>query len=218
MTDSEAPSSEPSAKAAKTAAKPEKPARAAAAPATPRTKKAKAVAVAATSAGPQKDIQVSRHPNLGLAPLDMTASFASAAAKIRAEAAAISAGALEAAVKTDPTIRSRHDDTALRQLVRDGELMTERLGLCLASGQDRWITEYAEWIGPIQRRRGMPLGDLAALCAGIREQLEPVLSPDEFAAAARSLDAAAAILNRNGRVGGDRHHRNALLKWMYKGV
>jgi hypothetical protein len=94
----------------------------------------------------------------------------------------------------------------------------ERLALCLAGGEDQWLTEYAEWIGPIYRRRGVPLADLSALCAGIRETVDAQLSADEFAAAARSLDAAGAILKLNGRVGGDRHKRNALSKWMYRGV
>ncbi len=160
----------------------------------------------------------SRHPNLGLAPIDMTAGNAAAAAKLRANATGISAGALEAAVRDDPTIRTRYDQVGLRRLLRDGELLVERLALCLAGGEDRWLTEYAEWIGPIYRRRGVALADLSALCAGIRETVDAQLSADEFAAAARSLDAAGAILKLNGRVGGDRHKRNALSKWMYRGV
>jgi hypothetical protein len=206
VTESQAPRSKPTAKAAV------KPAPKASAKAAGKS------AVAVVVAPKPNDVQVFRHPNLGLAPVDMAGAHAAAAAKIRGEAAVLSAGALEAAVKADPTIRARYDDAALRQLLRDVELLTVRLALCLDSGQDRWITGYAEWIGPIQRRRGVPLADLATLCTWLREQLEPTLSPNEFAAATRSLDAAAAIFNRNGRVGGDRHRRNALLKWMYKGV
>ena len=78
--------------------------------------------------------------------------------------------------------------------------------MCLASGNDRWLTEYAEWIGPIYRRRGVPLADLSALCAGVRETVEPLLGPDELAAATGSLDAAAAIGNDYGRMQ-ERHQR-----------
>jgi hypothetical protein len=159
-----------------------------------------------------------RHPNLGLAPVDFAIGFPAAADKIRANATAIAATALESAVKTDPTIRTRYDDLALRRLLRDGELLVERLASCLASGRDQFLTDYAEWIGPICRRRGLALGDLAAVCAGIREALGPQLTPDELAAATRSLDAVAAVFKRNGRVAGDSHQRNALLKWMYRGV
>ena len=206
MTESRVPSPKPP---APPAAKP-----------TPARAKAKAPARAKAIAAVPKAVgdQIFSHPNLGLAPADMTASHPAAAAKIRGEAVSISAGALEAAVKTDPTLRTRYDDIGLRLLLRDGELLVERLAMCLAGGRDRWLTDYAEWIGPIQRRRGVPLGDLAKLCAGIREQVEPQLNADELAAATRSLDAAAAVFNRNGRVAGDRHKRNALLKWMYRGV
>ena len=159
-----------------------------------------------------------RHPNLGVAPVDMTAGFPDAAQKVRAGAATIAANALEAAVKTDPAIRTRYDQAALRRLLRDGELLAERLATCLASGKDQYLTDYAEWVGPICRRRGLSLGDLAAVCAGMREALEPVLSPDELAAAKRPLDAAAVVFKRNGRLAGDSHKRNALLKWMYRGV
>ena len=177
-------------------------------PAVARTRKA-----AAPAAPPAY-----RHPNLGLAPVDQTAGFPDAAEKVRAGAATIAANALEAAVKADPTIRTRYDQGALRRLLRDGELLADRLATCLASGRDKYLTDYAEWIGPICRRRGLSLGDLAAVCAGMREGLEPQLNPDELAAATRSLEAAAAVFKRNGRLAGDSHQRNALLKWMYRGV
>ena len=32
------------------------------------------------------------------------------------------------------------------------------------------------------------------------------------------LDAAIDVLRKNGRLGGDPHKRNALLKWFYRGV
>ncbi|MGD0122606.1 MAG: hypothetical protein ABSC46_08605 [Candidatus Limnocylindrales bacterium] len=159
-----------------------------------------------------------RHPNLGLAPIDATAGYPAAAEKIRSNMLKISAGALEAAVKADPTIRARYDEAALRRLLRDGELLVERLSMCLGSDTVRWLSEYAEWIGPIYRRRGVPLGDLSALCAGIRETVEPMLSPAEHEVATRALEAATAIFKRNGRIAGDRHKRNALWKWMYRGV
>jgi hypothetical protein len=159
-----------------------------------------------------------RHPNLGLAPIDMTAGYAEAADRLRGDVLKISAVALQAAVLADPSIPSRFDEVGLRMLLRDGELLIERLALCLASGETRWLTEYAEWIGPTQRRRRVSLGDLAALCAGIRETVEARLSPQEFASAAASLDAAIDVFRRNGRIGGDRHKRNPLLRWMYRGV
>jgi len=174
----------------------------------------KAVAVVAKSAG----IAAAHHPNLGLAPFDMTSGYPVAAAALRRDAAGISAGALTAAEKADATLRSRYDEAGLRLLRRDAELLTERLAMCLGGGGVRWLADYAEWIGPIERRRGVVLGDLAAMCTGIGEALDPALGADELAAAKRALDAAANVFRRNGRVAGDHHKRNALLKWMYKGV
>ena len=34
----------------------------------------------------------------------------------------------------------------------------------------------------------------------------------------RAIDAATASLRKNSRIAGDRHKRNALWKWMYRGV
>jgi hypothetical protein len=160
----------------------------------------------------------SRHPNLGLAPIDVTAGHTAAAEKIRSNALRLSAGALETALITDPTIGTRNDETGLRRLLRDAELLVDRLAICVASGEDRWLIEYAEWIGPIYRRRGVPLADLGAVCAGIRDTVGPQLNPDELAVATRSLDAAIAVFTRNGRLAGDTHKRNALWKWLYRGV
>jgi hypothetical protein len=197
--------------AAAKAGKPEKPA-AKRALAAVRPSKALAVA-AAKSLAP-----ASHHPNLGLAPFDMKAGYPAAAATLRRDAAAISAGAMTAAEKADATLRSRYDGAGLRLLRRDAELLTERLAMCVGGAGVRWLADYAEWIGPIERRRGVVLGDLAAICTGIGEVLDPALGADELAAAKRALDAAANVFRRNGRVAGDRHKRNALLKWMYKGV
>jgi len=158
------------------------------------------------------------HPNLGLAPVAMTAAYPAAATLLGGKASALAAAALRSASAADPEFRSRHDDQGLALLQRDAELLVARLALCLGSGRDSWLVDYAEWIGPIERRRGVPLADFAAVCAGLIAALRPELRADEWAAASRSLEGAAAVFKRNGRVGGDRHPRNAFLKWFYRGV
>jgi hypothetical protein len=159
-----------------------------------------------------------RHPNLGLAPVDMQAGYVAGAEQLRSSVSLVAARALEAAVKADPTITERYDETGLRRLLRDGELLVERLAMCLASGNPRWLVEFAEWVAPIYRRRGTSLLDLAALCDGLKAAAAAHLSAEELAAARASLEAATAVLRRNSRLAGDRHKRNALWKWMYKGV
>jgi hypothetical protein len=213
VTESSAASPKAAVQAAKPPAKP--PAKAAVQAAKPP---AKPPAKAAVQAAKPPAKPADHHPNLGLAPADLTVGYTMAAEKLRDNAVRISAGALESAMTADPGLRTSYDEVGLRRLLRDGELLVERLAMCLESREARWLTEYAEWIGPIYRRRGVPLSDLGALCAGIRDTVEPHLNRDEFAVAERSLDAAQIILRNNGRLGGDGHKRNALRKWLYRGV
>lgn len=185
----------------------------AAGPKAARSSKAgKQVAVAAT---PEP---THRHPNLGLAPIDMTAGFPAAADVLRRDRTAIAAGALETAVAADPELQLRFDDAGLRQLLHDAEVLIDRLAMCVAANDTRPMAEYAEWIGPIFRRRGVSLWDIVALCEGIREAAAPMLGGEEAKAMGRTLDAGVEVLRKNGRLGGDPHKRNALLKWLYRGV
>ena len=197
--------------AAKPAARPVSAAKPAAVPRSVRAAKpAKAIAAA-----PEP---THRHPNLGLAPIDMTAGFPAAADALRRDKAALAAGALEAAIAADPEFKGRFDEAALRHLLHDAETLIERLAMCIASNDRRWLAEYAEWVGPIFRRRGVSQSDIAALCEELRETAAPRLGSDELAVMGRSLDAAIAVFKRNGRLAGDPHKRNALLKWLYRGV
>jgi hypothetical protein len=159
-----------------------------------------------------------RHPNLGLAPVDMRGGFPDAAARLRAATPAIAVRALENAATADATLTDRYDETGLRRLLRDAELLTQRLAMCLGSANTRWLSEYAEWIVPVYRRRGVSLLDVAAICDGLGHAIGPDLGTDEREMADRSLAAATAVLRRDSRLAGDRHQRNALWKWMYKGV
>ena len=159
-----------------------------------------------------------RHPNLGLAPLDMEAGFTAEANVLRRDKAAIAAAALVAAVAADPDLQLRFDDAGLRQLLHDAEVLIDRLAMCLDADDVRPMAEYAEWIGPILRRRGVSLWDLVEICNGIREIVAPTLGQEACKAMNGILDAAIDVLRKNGRLGGDPHKRNALLKWFYRGV
>jgi hypothetical protein len=159
-----------------------------------------------------------RHPNLGKPPIDMTAGFPAAAAILRRDKAAIAAGAIEAAIAADPEFRARFSQAGLRRLLQDAEALIDRLAASVASNDPRPMAEFAEWIGPIFRRRGVSLWDVAAVCDGIREAAAPRLAEGEATAMATAIDGAATVLRKNGRLGGDGHKRNALLKWLYRGV
>jgi hypothetical protein len=159
-----------------------------------------------------------RHPNLGLAPFDMKRGFVAAAARVRSEKVTLATRGLEAAVAADPSFRNRHDDVALRRLIRDGSLLVERLAMSLAADDVRWMAEYCEWVVPVYRRKRIPLADLAAIARGISDSLPADLTDEARDSATRTLDAADVVLRRNGRVAGDRHKRRPLLKWLYRGV
>ena len=159
-----------------------------------------------------------RHPSLGLAPLDMTAAFPAAARTISEEAPRIAVRALEAAVEADETLRKRFDETGLRRLLRDAEILTERLAMCVGSGDGRFLVDHVESMKPIYRRRGTSLRDLAAICAAIGHVLETELGPEERSLAERCLGEAIAILRADSRLAGDSHSRSALWAWMYKGI
>ena len=148
----------------------------------------------------------------------MTAGFTAAAEAVSRDRATIAAEALEVAAGLDPEFRGRFSDRGLADLLHDAEMLTERLSMCLAGAGTRWLAEYAEWMSPILRRRGVAQADVAAVCDGIRQVVGETLAPEEMALAGRSIDAAVEVFRKNGRLGGDTHKRNALLRWLYRGV
>jgi hypothetical protein len=159
-----------------------------------------------------------RHPNMGLAPIDMTAGFPAAAGTLNRDRTAIAGAALEAAMAADPELRGRFDAPDLGRFRHDTEVLVERLAMCVASNDSRFLAEYAEWVGLYFRRQGVSQWDVVRVCEGIREVVGARLTAEESAVASRSLDAAIAVFQKNGRTGGDTHQRNALLKWLYRGV
>lgn len=159
-----------------------------------------------------------RHPALGQAPMDMTEGHPGAAALLRGNAGAIAEAALQVTLNDDPSFASRYDQHELRRLVRDARLLVERLADSVSSGQSVLMSEYAEWVTPLYRRRRVSLADLAAICEGICKTIENRLGPDEEAAAGSALDAAIGTLRCNARLSGDTHRRDALSRWTYRGV
>ncbi len=157
------------------------------------------------------------HPSLGLPPLDLTAGFPDAAARIRTNEDRLAARALAVAMDADPTIRERYDETGQRQLVRDATLLAERIGVCVAAGTPLPAREYAEWTAPLYRRRRVPMDDLVALCDGLRAAMPSVLAPAELALASDALDQSIDVYRWHRRLAGDARKKNAFLQFLYKG-
>lgn len=157
------------------------------------------------------------HPSLGHPPLDPTAGSAEAAARIRARAPELAERALAVALDADATLRERNDDAGLRARLHDATLLVEQVALSVAAADPTPAREYADWTSPVYRRKRVPLGDLAALCEGLRVALPTVLAPLERGDAEAALDAAIAQYRWHARLAGDARKKNAFLQFIYKG-
>ena len=157
------------------------------------------------------------HPSLGLPPSDPTAGLPDAAARIRTNEPRLAARALRIAMDADPTIERRFDETGLRQLLRDAELLAERVAVSVETGRPDLAREYGEWTAPVYRRRGVSMDDVVALCEGLREAFPSVLSPGEMPAAGAALDSAIKAYRWHRRIAGDARRKNAFLQFLYKG-
>jgi hypothetical protein len=157
------------------------------------------------------------HYALGLPDPDMRAGFPDAAARLRAAAPRLGTRALEVALQLDPTMRGRLGETGLRQLLRDTEVFVERVARAVASADPGQVREWADWVAPVYRRRGVPMDDLVTLSEGMRSVLASVLSPEEQEPAGAALDAGIATFRWYRRIAGDARRRNRLLAALYKG-
>jgi hypothetical protein len=157
------------------------------------------------------------HPALGLPPADPGAGHPAAAARLRAAADRLPALALKAALNRDPSLSDRHDELALRRFLRDYDRHLEQLAQAVATGEDRFVTVYAETLVPTYRRRGVRMNDVVTLVRG----LEDVAVASGSAAEADAIRAPVAAwverLRRHRRLPGD-HPGNPVARFVFKGA
>lgn len=158
------------------------------------------------------------HPSLGLPPRSLQAGFPDAAVRLRANRALLAVRALEIAVAADPTIRTRNDDTWLRNLLRDAEVHLDRLALCVAGNDPYWLAHFAENAATVFRRRGVPMDDVVQLLEGLRSAVRGVLSAEEMVTADHALDEAVAVYHWFRRLSGDARKKNPIIDAIYKGI
>ena len=158
------------------------------------------------------------HPSLGLPPRDERAGFPDAAARLVQLRARIGQRALEITVDRDPAFRDRHDELALRRLLRDTEILIDRLALSIASNDPSPMEEFADQVVPVYRRRKVSMDDLIKLSEGIRAATAPHLNAEEAAPMHAAVDAAIAVFKWHRRIAGDARKRNRLLQAIYKGA
>jgi hypothetical protein len=158
------------------------------------------------------------HPSLGLPPPDSGGRRTDAGRRVRESAARLAARALAVAMDADRTLGERYDEDGLRARLHDAELLAERLALALDLEDPTPMREYADWVSPTYRRKKVPLGDLMALCEGLRTALPDVLAPGQLPTAGLALDEAIAMFKWHRRLAGDARKKNAFLQFLYKGA
>jgi hypothetical protein len=126
--------------------------------------------------------------------------------------------ALEAAADADPTLTDRLGETGMRWLLRDTEIWTDRLALCVATAESIPMRMFAEMIAPVYRRRRVSMDDLVQLAEAFRASSRSVLGPEEQVPANDALDAAIEVFRWHRRLAGDARKRNRILAFLYKGA
>jgi hypothetical protein len=157
------------------------------------------------------------HPNLGLPPDDIYAGLPDAAARLRAHRARLANVALQAALRIDPTLAERYDETDLRLFLRDFDTHIEQLARALETGEDAYVVTYGEWLVPIYRRRHVPMADFMTMLDGLRDASSAVLSPAENEGAQGLFDRWKLKLKRHQRLPGD-HKGNPIIRFFFKGA
>jgi hypothetical protein len=158
------------------------------------------------------------HPSLGLPPRDERAGYPDAAARLVHDRARIGQRALEIAIDRDPGFRDRHDELALRKLLRDTEIFIDRLAASVASNDSKILRDFADQVVPVYRRRKVSMDDLVRLLEGLRSAAAAQLTGEEAAPVHEAIDAAIAIFKWHRRLAGDARKRNRLLQAIYKGA
>jgi len=148
----------------------------------------------------------------------MTAGAPAAAAAIEAARERLAARAFEVAVAADPSLKDRHDEAALRRLLRDTATIIEVVASAIASGDPGVVRSWADAAVPVYRRHAVPMDDLATIANGVRSVLDAALAPAAAAWSNAAIDAAIEVFRWNRRLGGDARKRNRLLAALYKGA
>ncbi|MBA3778780.1 MAG: hypothetical protein H0X16_05700 [Chloroflexi bacterium] len=157
------------------------------------------------------------HPTLGLPPDDATAGLPRAADTLRRERLRLARLALEAALRIAPDFRDRYEEIDLRQFLRDYEQHVEQLARAMETGNDSFVTMYAEWLVPVYRRREVPIKDQGVLLLGLRDAVATVLAPEDGRVANDYLYRWRARLARHGALPGD-HKGNGIVRFFWKGA
>lgn len=158
------------------------------------------------------------HPSLGLPPIDRTSDLPPAAARVDAARERLAARSLEIAIDRDPTLRERHDEYALRRLLRDAVVLIDRIVDAIAANDPGPARAFAEATPPAYRRRKVPMNDLINLSESIRTAIGATLAAADMGPVDAAVEAMIDRFKWHGRIAGDARKRNRLLQAIYKGA
>jgi hypothetical protein len=158
------------------------------------------------------------HPSLGLPPTDRISGLPPAAARVNAARDRLAARALEIALDRDPTMRVRHDEFAMRRLLRDTVVLIDRVVDALAAGDAGPARTFADATPPAYRRRKVPMNDLITISESIRDAIGAVLPVGAMAPVDEAVEAMVERFAWHGRIAGDGRKKNRLLQAIYKGA
>jgi hypothetical protein len=157
------------------------------------------------------------HPALGVPPSDATAGHPELARRVLASRSRLPALALEAALRSDPGLRERHDELALRRILRDYEGHIDQLARALATGEERYVVQYGEWLVPAYRRRDVRMNDVVTFVEGLRDAVLGIVPAGDAAPVRAVVAAWVERLRHHRRLPGD-HDGNKLVRFIWKGA
>lgn len=150
-------------------------------------------------------------------PVDRSAGSPAAATRLRAESDRLAVLALEASHRLAPYFTERYGEDDRRLFLRDYERHIEQLARALESGEDGPVTNYAEWLVPVYRRRGVPMKDFIVLLGGLRDAALTVMPTEDARLTRQLIERWAARLKHHGRLPGD-HQGNRIVRFFWKGA
>jgi hypothetical protein len=157
------------------------------------------------------------HPTLGLPPDDVTAGLPDAAARLRASKKRIAQLALQRVVGNEDGFTDRYGEDPLRLFLRDYDRHIEQLAKSMETANDSYLVNYAEWLVPVYRRRGVPSHDLIVMLGALKRAASTVLSPDEQKSSELYLHNAMMRVKHHQRLPGD-HKGNSVIRFFWKGA
>ncbi len=156
------------------------------------------------------------HPALGLPPADATTGQPALAVRLRADAR-LGTLSLEAALRTDPTLRDRYDELMLRRFLRDYDQHIEQLARAIETGESRFVVSFGEHLVPMYRRRGVRMNDVVSLLVGLQEAAVASVPSGDTDLIRSYMSAWIDTMRHHRRLPGD-HRGNAAVRFVWKGA